>query len=96
MSSTAAFYKILYQNDTLYQLPEDRNKSTVKVEQEIVEKTVAPIADIPKKVEVVTPAVVTEPPVYRMDSGTKESFPVLTHKILILMDEPNQKEMITR
>ena len=103
MSLNAALFKILYQDDTLYQLPESRNQSMSKAEPSIIEKTVAPKTIIPIEAEQVPipetakQAFIPEPVVSKVPAppiAQIDPFPLLNHKILILIDEPKQKEMI--
>lgn len=98
MSSGAALFQILYQHETLFQLHEAKLHAEIifeKIEEKtekievpvpvtdivIIEKPIIiPVAAEPVKPEVIIPPV--------------KNFPVLEHKILILIDEPKQKEMI--
>jgi hypothetical protein len=94
--SSAALFQILYQNETLFQLPEEM---IARAE----EKEVIP--------EIATPAIIEEPvttpkieipsePVARIiaepvkPAVPQAQFPVLNHKVLILIDEPKRKEML--
>ncbi|MBE9465213.1 hypothetical protein ACFP1I_15630 [Dyadobacter subterraneus] len=93
--SSAALFQILYQNETLFQLQED---VVVRLE----EKEVVPEI-IPAKIEVPAATPVREiipQPVVKVNIETTKpvapivQFPVLNHKVLILIDEPKQKEML--
>ncbi|TLU98733.1 hypothetical protein [Dyadobacter luticola] len=92
MGNQVAFYQILFQNETLFQV-EERVLSEVKREVEAkvqpVQTPVTPAA-LPK-----TPAIT--PPVAAAPQPAKpvaqEYFPALKHQILILIDEPKNKEM---
>jgi len=93
MSSQAALYKILYQNDTLYQLNETRHLAVLP---DIKPKVIVPAAvenTIEQPAVAVPAAAADEPVKYEIVTPTIEQFPALTHKILILIDEPKQKEI---
>ena len=107
--NSAALFQILYQNDTLFQLNEIRFDSetvaekpiiTEKVIEKIVTETpviVAPVATSPAVIITEKPVVIPVPvkaETPKISTPPIEQFPVLVHKILILIDEPKQKEMI--
>lgn len=97
MGSQAALFKILYQNDTLYQLDEKPypvvGKALVEpevIEEKVIQKATLPTIAITEKpvpavTEVAKPIVNTPP---------MESFPTLNHKILILVEEPKHIELL--
>ncbi|CAG5070455.1 hypothetical protein DYBT9623_03001 [Dyadobacter sp. CECT 9623] len=99
--SSSAFFQILYQHETLFQLPEDIVAAPVEAKPALAEvsaKTLpepqaktpvpevsAPVVAEPKTVLPATPVV---PPPAAPD------FPKLKHKVLILIDEQKQKDML--
>jgi hypothetical protein len=92
--NSAALFQILYHNETLFQLGEMAGLVPEKevIPEITVSKTEPPVTPgITVKVsppvarEAAPPLTYTEPPV---------QFPELRHKVLILMDEPKQKEML--
>lgn len=100
MSSGAALFQILYQHETLFQLHETKPHVEI-ISEKIEEKTPniiapAPVADtIIIEKPVINPAVTVIQPIKpEVIIPPVKSFPVLEHKILILIDEPKQKEMI--
>lgn len=99
MSSSAALYQILYQNETLFHLGEYLVQPVAEVainEPEIKETAVAPAkpAITPPVLETPVIAKVNVAPVQAPPAPVSASFPVLKHSVLILIDEPKQKEMI--
>jgi hypothetical protein len=99
MSSSAVMYQILYQNETLFHVGEylvppvaEVTVSAPEVKQPEVLPAKPPVAPtIPE-----TPAItkVNVPPVQVAPTPVTSSFPLLKHSVLILIDEPKQKEMI--
>jgi len=102
--SSAALFQILYQNETLFQLPEEM---IVRVEEkELIPETIASvkpetIISVKKEEPVIQPKVeipgqliakVTAEPVKPVVQQVQ--FPELSHKVLILIDEPKKKEML--
>ncbi|MCF2486540.1 hypothetical protein [Dyadobacter sp. CY347] len=93
MSSSAALFQIMYQNETLFRVggsvvPEVLEKPIVTEHEPAPVKPEAPqviAKPIPK-----TPAIA---PVPAPALPAVASFPELQHSILILMDTPKQKEM---
>lgn len=99
--SSAALFQILYQNDVLFHIPGEiltpsreaenvhENRDTpepavVKNEPPALKQTVTiPAANITKPVEQAAMPVIPQ-----------AKFPVLSHKVLILIDEPKQREML--
>lgn len=93
--NSASLFQLLYQNDMLFHLAEDQNAYTVENSAPI--KTVAqepsPVTTVPV---VQTETTVVAPPVPQpVQPEIKVTpFPALNHKVLILVDEPEQKEML--
>lgn len=94
--NSATLFQILYQNETLFQLQEE---TIVRVE----EKEIVPEIIVPVKTELpVTPPMaqaIPQPFVEVVPEPVKPvvaqvQFPPLNHKVLILVDEPKQKEML--
>jgi len=94
MSSSAALFQILYQNETLFRVgglvvPEVLEKTTVKEVEPAPASPQAPT--IVAKPIPATPAITPVPtPAPALPAA---DFPTLLHSILILMDAPKQKEM---
>lgn len=88
MSSSSAFFQIMYQNETLFHL-----------EEKAVETVNAPEPKSPEQKEPETPpisAAKQQPPVIvRERAPVTDVFPLLKHKILILTDEPKKQDLIT-
>ncbi|MCE7066204.1 hypothetical protein [Dyadobacter sp. CY326] len=92
MSSSAALYQILYQNETLFRLDSDfviSEKSEVQT-----------VAAEPAQAKQTAPALLTaDNPTLQPDSKPTPApppaaiFPTLQHSILILIDEPKQKQV---
>ena len=100
MNSGAALFQILYQHETLFQLHETKPHAE-NISEKIEEKTQkiiapAPVAEavIIEKPVVIPVAAVIAPVKPEVIIPPVKSFPVLEHKILILIDEPKQKDMI--
>jgi hypothetical protein len=99
MGSSAALYQILYQNETLFHVGEYLVQPVADVvtsEPEAKEPEVLP-AKTPVAPSVPeTPAItkVNVPPVQVVPPVVTARFPALKHSVLILIDEPKQKEMI--
>jgi hypothetical protein len=91
MSESAAFYQILFQNDTLFQLGE-------QVEKPMAEPTHVEIPAL------ITPAIplntVSAAPVLANNPATPNikhpevKFPALAHQILILTDDPKNRDLV--
>jgi hypothetical protein len=99
MSSSAALYQILYQNETLFHVGEylvQPAADVVASEPESKEIEVLPakppvtptVPETPVITKVNVPSAQVSPP------PVSASFPALKHSVLILIDEPKQKEMI--
>jgi hypothetical protein len=93
--SSAALFQILFQNETLFQLQEDMIV-LVKEKEVITESIPAKIElplQIPEREIIPQPVVIvnTEP---AQPATPAVQFPVLNHKVLILIDEPKQKGML--
>lgn len=85
MSSSAALFQILYQNDVLFQLHEAVHQPEVvigKVTESVNESAKAE----PEKVVEIKPEIVQEQPAPIPE--VKSSFPALNHKVLILINDP--------
>ncbi|MEO6284536.1 MAG: hypothetical protein ABIN80_07945 [Dyadobacter sp.] len=98
MSSSAAMYQILYQNETLFHVGEylvQPVAEAVVSEPEIKEIEVLPSQSTDPAV-LETPIIpkATIPAVPAPAAPVSASFPVLKHAVLILIDEPKQQEMI--
>ena len=93
MSAQAALYKILFHNDTLYQLNENRHSAEF-VNTEIKQEMIIPVTRTvkPKEPEISVP-VKNEPVSVQPAAPAVEKFPTLSHRILILIDEHKQKDM---
>jgi len=93
MSSQTALYKILYHNDTLYQLDKIRHLPQF-VKTEIRQETAVPAVQIvePKDPEIAVP-IIGKPVLLQPATPEIEKFPALNHKILILIDEQKQKHI---
>lgn len=93
--SSAALFQVLYQNDVLFHVPGE-------VISLVPEKPVIPETVVVKKEEpVVQPVPETaKPPVMPaapqpvVAAPSAPPFPKLNHKVLILVDEPKQREML--
>jgi hypothetical protein len=102
--SSAALFQILYQNETLFQLPEEMilrgeekeliPETITSVKPEIINSVKKEEPAIPPKVEILSQSVakVTAEPV--KPAVPQAQFPELNHKVLILIDEPKKKEML--
>lgn len=93
--SSAALFQVLYQNDVLFHVPGE-------VISFVPEKPVIPETVVVKKEEPVVQAVpeIAKPPVMPAApqpvnaAPSAPDFPKLNHKVLILVDEPKQREML--
>lgn len=96
--SSAALFQILFQNDVLFQVPGEMitplpNPENMEARAQATEQ--APVKQEPPAlkstvqipVPAVTPTAETAIPQAR--------FPVLSHKVLILVDDPKHREMLT-
>ena len=95
MSPSAAFYQILYQNETLFRLDSDfADIEKVKVQSNAPAVHAAPpiAAATPKSVAppIPAPPVIASVPV----APPAATFPALQHSILILIDEPKHKHIV--
>jgi hypothetical protein len=88
MSSSTAFFQIMYQNETLFHLEEKAVETVIAPEPSTAEiKEPETISILPVK---------QEPPVtVKEHAPVTEAFPFLKHKILILTDEPKKQDLIT-
>ncbi|WAC10398.1 hypothetical protein [Dyadobacter pollutisoli] len=99
MSSSAALYQILYQHETLFHLGEYpvQPVAEVAINEPEVKETAAPVSKTAVASPVLeTPVIanVNVAPVQAPPAPVSASFPALKHSVLILIDEPKQKEMI--
>ncbi|MDQ6479007.1 hypothetical protein [Dyadobacter sp. LHD-138] len=93
--SSAALFQVLYQNDVLFHVPGE-------VLSLVLEKPVIPETVVVKKEEPVVQAVpeIAKLPVMPAApqpvtaAPSAPDFPKLNHKVLILVDEPKQREML--
>ena len=99
--NSAALFQILYQNDVLFQVPEDIILPIQKQENipEIIEKAepVVVKSELPALKQTVQIPVTNiskevEQPIKPVIPQTQ--FPALNHKVLILIDEPKQRDML--
>jgi hypothetical protein len=96
MSMSAALYQILFQNDTLFRLgdPPLNDTETLQINKP---EPVSPklVTTLPPKMEPIIdiPVAAVASPNVPVSRST-ENFPALSHKVLILLDEPKQREMI--
>ncbi|NIJ55884.1 hypothetical protein [Dyadobacter arcticus] len=97
MNNSAAFFQILYQNETLFQLAEpvikELEETHVKTpefagENEKLLQPAAAVLEVQRKPDV-TPS---RPEV--VPNIAQQVFPTLKHKVLILLDEPKQQGML--
>ncbi|WP_159472601.1 hypothetical protein [Dyadobacter sp. 3J3] len=93
--SSAALFQILYQNETLFQLQEEL---IVPVQEKEIISEIIP-AKIETPVAPPAPEVIPQPVVKTVIEPVRPivptvQFPVLNHKVLILIDEPKQKDML--
>ena len=95
MSSSAAFYQILYQNETLFRLDSDfAGIEKVEVQSNAPAVPAAPpiTAATPK---IVAPSIPTAPVIASVPvAPPSATFPALQHSILILIDEPKHKHIV--
>lgn len=91
MDHSAAFYKTFFQHDTLFRVEEDEVQRT-EVKESAAE-AIDPISTAPDPVS--TPVVAPSPsPVARVAAAPQTvSFPALRHRILVLVDEPDQADL---
>jgi hypothetical protein len=95
MSSQAAFFRVLYQNDMLFQLHESKPEASHMVAESHEPSAERPVAAPVVSVPVVQAAKPVETPAAVLHSTPPaQNFPALIHKILILADEPKQKELL--
>lgn len=104
--SSAAFFQILYQDETLFRLedrvlPASPAVETIESNEPPVPEPVtvqAPVPTLPATpaVPVAAPALPETPAVTPPANTTAPTpaFPALKHKVLVLTDEPKQKEML--
>src|SRR5687768_7189391 len=87
MSSSAAFFQIMYQNETLFRLEEKALEFVTLPEPDVAEIKESPTA---------APLVQQEPLVAAKENiPVTAAFPLLRHKILILTDEPKKQDLVT-
>jgi hypothetical protein len=90
--NSAALFQILYHNETLFQLEE---MAALVPEKEVIPEIMVSGTEPPVKPET---TVQVSPPVVREAAAPlpppPAQFPELRHTVLILMDEPKQKEML--
>ncbi|MCF0073714.1 hypothetical protein LZD49_24760 [Dyadobacter sp. CY261] len=113
--SSVAFFQILYQHETLFQL-EDRARPQDATSEEITEPelpiptpatvqadvpTLPATPAIPASALPPAPAILVQPPATPVPSpaatppqATVPAFPALKHKVLVLVDEQKQTDMI--
>lgn len=88
MSSSTAFFQIMYQNETLFHL-----------EEKAVETVIAPepnTAEIKEpETPLISPTKQESPVTVKEHAPVTEVFPLLKHKILILTDESKKQDLIT-
>ncbi len=85
MSSSAALFQILYQNDVLFQLHEIVHQPEV-VTRKAPEPVAEPANVEPVKVVEIKPEIIQRDP--EPTPEAKSSFPALNHKVLILTNDP--------
>jgi len=91
MSSQAALFRILFHNETLFYTNKESNGALVTNPEPalhpiIITEKVTPVHVISQPVTIIADK--------KPASEQEISFPVLNHKILILTDEPKQKELL--
>jgi hypothetical protein len=91
MSSTAALFQILYQNETLFQLNENRTVIVQEKEHQTEKSALVPAAK-PKTI-LPTIKITDRPETVTVSIPATQEFPELKHKILILTEVPQQQEM---
>ena len=93
MSSQAALFRILFHNETLFHTHEERNQVVFEKAKSVSEPP--PVASVQKTLPVQITAEPPATPVVNIPvSEPVIAFPDLKHKILILTDEPKQREML--
>lgn len=85
MSSSAALFQILYQNDVLFQLHETVHQPEV-VKEKVLEPVNKSVKAEPEKVVETIPEIIPEKSAPIPEA--KSSFPALNHKVLILTNDP--------
>jgi hypothetical protein len=91
--SKAAFFQVLYQNDTLFRLNPVASEPIAPVQNFVPEqKKPAQPAPVPTPVQKVAETLPEQPKLLPVPETTP--FPSLQHRILILFDEPKQKEIV--
>jgi len=99
--SSAALFQILYQHDVLFQVPgeilvlsreQENIPEIMDTAEPIIAKNEPPV--LKQTVQIPVPPVIkpVEQPVKPVIPQAQ--FPVLNHKVLILIDEPKQQEML--
>lgn len=92
MSSSTAFFQILYQSETLFRMQETLEKELVETVVVSEPKT----AELKEQQPAIASPPKQEPQVdVKPDVIVTESFPLLQHKILILTDEPKKQDLPT-
>lgn len=94
MSSTALF-QVLYQNDVLFHVPGEVISFVPEkpaIPETVVVKKEEPIAQ--PTLEIAKPPVMPAAPQPVTAAPSAPDFPKLNHKVLILVDEPKQREML--
>lgn len=93
MSAQAALYKILFHNDTLYQLNEPGHLAEFVQTEVKQEKAISVTKAVEQKQTEAPVPVIKEPISVQSVTSSVEKFPTLNHKILILIDEQKQKSI---
>lgn len=91
--SSAALYRILYQNETLFRVDSPSLPAAPVVDIASVTEPVevAKVAEVPRATAPIA-APSTVAPIETKKAP--EPFPALQHKVLVLIDEPQQQEML--
>jgi hypothetical protein len=93
--SSAALFQVLYQNDVLFHVPGEvisHVPDKLVIPETVVVKKEEPVAQ-PRPEIVKAPVMPASPEPVTAAPSTPE-FPKLNHKVLILIDEPRQREML--
>lgn len=95
--SSVALFRILYQNETLFQLEDRAPVEIAAAPPAICEELPVPVTSpvqAPASALPSTPAIPKPAPVAAPAPRVTPPFPALKHKVLVLIDEPKQQEMI--
>lgn len=93
--SSAALFQVLYQNDVLFHVPGEvisHVPDKLVIPETVVVKKEEPVAQ--PTPEIVKPPVMPASPQPVTAATSTPEFPKLNHKVLILIDEPRQREML--